>query len=255
MTGAIVAGQKKGVVLLKRFLLALRFLTVWPWGDCGNVSEEDLAASTVFYPLIGFLVGLLLYAFYFLLRFAWKPLPAAALTVALWEAVSAGLHLDGLMDTFDGLGIRGDREKRLQVMKDSRIGAFGVQAAVIAMLLKTAAVGSGTGLLLVISPLAGRTMMVALMATAGYARSGEGLGRAFTERVGTGQLTIVLIVFILLSYPVLRLPVLAVALVLAAVFFLLRSFFLVNFGGVTGDILGAACEITEITVLFLTPLL
>ncbi|NLZ39549.1 MAG: adenosylcobinamide-GDP ribazoletransferase [Firmicutes bacterium] len=238
---------------MKHFLLALRFLTVYPFGASEEVSTEDLIESVIYYPLVGAMIGLLLFLFWRWAQTIWPALLAATLTVALWELISAGLHLDGLMDTFDGLGVRGDLEKRLAVMKDSRVGAFGAQVLVLSMLLKVSAVAAleKKAELIIFAPLAGRTVMVVLMATCSYARASGGLGKVFVDQVGMRQLVLSLGLFLLLGFAILGRHFFYTTLALAAVLLFLRYFFRVNFGGVTGDILGAACELHELAVLLL----
>ncbi|NLZ94140.1 MAG: adenosylcobinamide-GDP ribazoletransferase [Firmicutes bacterium] len=240
---------------MKRFFLALRFLTVYPFGGGEEVSTEDLAGSVIFYPVVGALIGLLLFLFWRWAQTVWPVLLAATLTVALWELISAGLHLDGLMDTFDGLGVRGDLAKRLTVMKDSRVGAFGAQVLVLSMLLKVLAVAAleEKAELLIFAPVAGRTAMVVLMATCCYARASGGLGKVFVDQIGLRQLMLPLSLYLLIGFAILSWPLLYYTLSLAAVLFILRYFFRLNFGGVTGDILGAACELLELIVLLLAP--
>ncbi|NLN07948.1 MAG: adenosylcobinamide-GDP ribazoletransferase [Firmicutes bacterium] len=245
---------------MKRFFLALRFLTVWPFGSDGEVTAEDLATSTVYYPLVGAILGFVLYGFYTAAQRLWPVLAAAVLTVVLWELLSAGLHLDGLIDTFDGLGVRGDRERRLAVMKDSRAGAFGVQAAVLSLLLKVATVAGlaerpAAGVLLLLAPVFGRTAMVVLMGTCSYARDEAGLGKVFLEQTGTGRAVLAVVLALLIGVAAAGVRVFLPAAFLAVFFLLLRSFFNLNFGGVTGDILGAACELHELAALLLAPLL
>ena len=90
-------------------------------------------------PLIGLFVGLLLALIDRSLRLGGMPnLTSKALIVAVWVAITGGLHLDGAMDTADGLSVT-DPDRRLEVMKDSATGAFGAIAAIIILLLKTTA--------------------------------------------------------------------------------------------------------------------
>ncbi len=240
---------------MKSFVLALSFLTVLPLGGGREeVTEGELVASTFFYPLVGVLLGLLLAGVSLGAGLLWPGLVAPALTVAAWALLTAGLHLDGLMDTFDGLGVRGDRERRLAVMRDSRVGAFGVQAAVLFLLLKVAAVSAlaaGPWLWqgLVLAAVAGRSAMVALMAAGRYARPGEGLGRAFVAGTGLRQ-ALPAAVFFTVSATLLPGKVFAgVILAQAALLLVLHRFFAAAFGGLTGDLLGAACELHELAAL------
>lgn len=240
-------------------MLALRFLTVFPFGRDEDVTAEDLAGSTAYYPIVGGMLGLILYWFWQFSRTTWPVFLASALTVTLWVLLTAGLHLDGLMDTFDGLGIRGDRLRRLEVMRDSRVGAFGAQAAIFMVFLKIAAVAALSAdarhfPALLLAPVAGRAAMVAFMSTSRYAREGEGLGRVFADRTGTGHLLASILFFLLLGFPAVGLSIIWVMLAQATVFLVVRTFLLHNFGGVTGDILGAVCELHELSLLLLAPL-
>ncbi|MBS3886816.1 MAG: adenosylcobinamide-GDP ribazoletransferase [Dethiobacter sp.] len=245
---------------MKHFFQALRFLTVFPLGKDEDLTADDLAASTIYYPIVGVLLGLVLFVCWQWGRTTWPIFLASALTVALWAGLTAGLHLDGLMDTFDGLGVRGDMERRLAAMRDSQVGAFGVQSAVFMIFLKIAAVSALAANpahfpALILAPLAGRTAMVALMSTCSYARAGEGLGRVFVEGTGRWHLAAAVLFFLFLGLLVVGSAIFLVFLWQAVMLFLLRRFFLNNFGGATGDLLGAACEMHELSVLILVPLI
>lgn len=244
---------------MKRFMLALRFLTVFPFGSDGEATADDLAGSAVYYPLVGAILGMVLFWFWQAARTIWPVFLVSALTVTLWVALTAGLHLDGLMDTFDGLGVRGNREKRLAVMRDSRVGAFGAQAAVLSVFLKIAAVsalsaGPSQFPALMLAPVAGRTAIVAFMGTSRYARDGEGLGKAITEGTGWPHLIAALFLFLILGYAAVGANILWVFLSQLIFFAILRRFVQQNFGGITGDVLGAVCEAHELALLILAPL-
>lgn len=240
---------------MHRFFLALRFLTVWPFDSKREVTEADLVGSTVYYPLVGALLGLVLYFVWFWLKAVLTPMLAAALAVAFWELFTAGLHLDGLMDTFDGLGVRGNREKRLAVMKDSRVGAFGAQALFFAMTVKIAAVAAlgetPHAFLFVLVPPAGRTAMVALMATCKYAHNNPGLGKVFADLTGVKHLFAALLLYFLCGLAACGWWVFPFTACGAAFFLVWRYFVLVNFGGITGDLIGATCQLQEIVALLL----
>jgi adenosylcobinamide-GDP ribazoletransferase len=245
---------------VKHFFQALRFLTVFPLGKDEDLTADDLTASTIYYPVVGVLIGLLLFVCWQWSRTAWPIFLASALTVTLWLGLTAGLHLDGLMDTFDGLGVRGDMERRLAVMRDSRVGAFGVQSAVLMIFLKIAAVSALAANpahypVLILAPLAGRTAMVAFMSSCSYARAGEGLGRIFVEGTGRWHLGAAVLFFLFFGLLIVGSSIFLLFFLQAIILFLLRSFLLKNFGGATGDLLGAVCEMHELSVLILTPLI
>ncbi|URR35345.1 adenosylcobinamide-GDP ribazoletransferase [Thermosynechococcus sp. HN-54] len=95
-----------------------------------------LAGVAKWCPWVGLLLATLLWGAQWLLQFLRvPPLVTSVLVVALWLALTGGLHLDGAMDTADGLAVR-DQQRRLEVMADSRAGAFGVMAAIVILLLK-----------------------------------------------------------------------------------------------------------------------
>ncbi|MFC4103470.1 adenosylcobinamide-GDP ribazoletransferase [Paenibacillus xanthanilyticus] len=95
-----------------------------------------LARSVAAYPLVGLAVGLLTAGAGWLLQGRLPSMPAAVIVLLTWIALSGALHLDGLMDTADGVLSHRSRERMLEIMKDSRVGAMGVIAAVIVLLLK-----------------------------------------------------------------------------------------------------------------------
>ncbi|TYP77556.1 adenosylcobinamide-GDP ribazoletransferase [Paenibacillus methanolicus] len=95
-----------------------------------------LARSVTAYPLVGLAVGLLTAGAGWLLQGSLPSMPAAVLMLVVWIAISGALHLDGLMDTADGVLSHRSRERMLEIMKDSRVGAMGVIAAIAVLLFK-----------------------------------------------------------------------------------------------------------------------
>jgi cobalamin 5'-phosphate synthase/cobalamin synthase len=118
--------------------LAVTFLTRIPLPIWGEVTPADLRRSMGIYPAVGALLGFAGLKLYWLLQYcqlASQPV-AAALVIVLLEAITGALHLDGLMDTCDGIGSNAPRERALEIMKDSRVGAMGVFGAVAIILIK-----------------------------------------------------------------------------------------------------------------------
>src|SRR5208337_708974 len=98
--------------------------------------EGDWRRSGYWFPLIGLLLGVVIGLLWYLLRGFLAPPVLAALLPGLYVFLTGGLHLDGLMDTVDGVYGGRSREERLAFMKDSHVGAFGVLAAVLILILK-----------------------------------------------------------------------------------------------------------------------
>lgn len=225
--------------------------------------STDCARSTRLFPLVGALVGLILVGVDTATTPFFSPGVRAALLVAAAAAVSGGLHLDGLADTFDGLLCRKDRETTVQIMRDSRIGAMGATALIITLLLRFALIGEVAGWLrpyaLLFLPIAGRQAMVLAIALHGYARSGAGMGRQYALQTGRREIYTSLILTGLMltagwlqdaaaatgSFVVIASGVVA-AQVGSAVF---ARYVAGRLGGLTGDVYGAVNEVAELFFL------
>ena len=234
--------------------LALTFLTKLPWPWRGPADETALARSMFWFPWVGALLGLIFWG-------AWAglqkmlPAPAAAavlLTLTVW--VTGGLHLDGLADTADGLGGGHTPETALRIMKDSRVGAFGVISLILGLVLKfslflsLATQTRGAGVLLLF-PVISRWSMVLLAYLSPYARAEGGLGQAMTLGVSPRVLMGASLSAGGLALLILGAPGLVLLIAAAALVWLGRLYFQRRLGGITGDILGATNEVVEIMVL------
>ena len=239
------------------FFAALTFLTKIPVPGPNKITTDSLVRGSAYYPLVGALLGGILWLFSYLLRFlcGHASLPAAALLLTLWVFLTGALHLDGLADTFDGLAGGLTKEDRLRIMQDSSAGSFGVIAIVLTLLLKFSFLQQlpGERLLpaLLYSPLLSRWSMVVLMYFTPYARKTQSLGKPFVELIGKKQLALssALTVAAGFLYPQIFFLTLLLPVILLTA--LLRWFFLQKIGGITGDCLGATNELLEIAVLFL----
>ncbi len=229
--------------------LALQFLTRLPVPSGLHYSHEALGWSVVFYPLVGLLIGGLLW----LMRVALGetgPLLASALLLTAWVAVTGGLHLDGRADCADAwVGGQGDREKSLRIMKDPCSGPIAVATLVLLLLLKFAALvelaGRSSGTALLWAPVLGRSLPPLLLLTTPYVRQG-GLGSSLAANLPrfpallSASFALLCALIALGSWPVL-------ACLLAGLW--LRARMLERLGGCTGDTLGAGVEIVEAVVL------
>jgi adenosylcobinamide-GDP ribazoletransferase len=234
--------------------LALTFLTKLPWPWRGPADEAALARSMFWFPWVGAVLGLIFWA-------AWAglmkilPAPAAAavlLTLTVW--VTGGLHLDGLADTADGLGGGRTPAEALSIMKDSRVGAFGVISLILGLVLKfslflsLATQTRGAGALLLFSIIS-RWSMVLLAYLSPYARVEGGLGQAMTLGVSPWVLMGASLSAGGLAVLILGAPGLLLLIIAAALVWLGSLYFQRRLGGITGDILGATNEVVEVLVL------
>jgi len=235
---------------MKRFVAALRFLTILPipgtWGSGG----AELAGSVPFFPLVGLVAGgLAALLAWGLARMAVPPLIASAVIIVALLSISGALHMDGLSDTADGFLSSRSKERILEIMKDSHVGAMGVVAVVCVMLLKFAALASlppaKVWRVVLLMPLAGRCMMVLQMVLLPYARPG-GLGTVFYR--STHRMAAAWAVAVLAGAGWLALggKGLIAAATCVAVTLLFCRYCWRKIGGATGDTFGAACELVEL---------
>lgn len=239
---------------MRSFLLALQLLTRIPIKIRGEIRPGEMSRTVTVFPLVGLLIGgVMAITCYLVFLILPRPLPAW-LVVAASLFITGGLHLDGLMDTADGVFSGQPREKALGIMKDSRVGAMGVMSCVLDLGIKAAAINSlATAYLyplLLLTPVIARTAMVLSMRYP-YARQGEGTGSPFA-----GQVSVTQVVFsVMLSLAIAFLAMGIEGAALAAAAWLIASgvawWLAKRLGGMTGDTYGFINEITEISFLLL----
>jgi adenosylcobinamide-GDP ribazoletransferase len=236
---------------VKSFFSALQFLTIFSWPRRPDRSADEIGAAVAFFPLIGFFLGSILVGANLLL----EPFVAAGLLsvmlVAVLAVLSRGFHLDGLADTFDGLGAGGARERVLRIMDDSHTGVFGVVAVVLVLLLKTRAIelmDTERWRALLLAPLLGRWAMVLLAYRSNPAK--PGLGSIFIGNIHGRNVFLAMIFTLALVAGFLQ--VIGVAIMVAIGIFTIgcKRYFHRRLGGVTGDVCGAVGELSETSALF-----
>jgi adenosylcobinamide-GDP ribazoletransferase len=233
---------------MNSFLAALRFLTILPIPGQRGHAPADLSRSLWSFPLVGLLLGSLTAAIFWAVGpFLPKPI-LAVLAVTVLLAWSGGLHLDGVADCADGFFSSRPRERMLEIMRDSRIGAMGVIGLVLLLALKMAALFSlppeQFWRVLLLMPLAGRVGILLMLALLPYARP-EGLATVFFA--GSRRLAVLPGLVILATTAWFTASIIGLTGALLALLLLLPFclFCQARIGGATGDTLGAACEITE----------
>ena len=256
--------QSRGLRRVSRHLaLAVTFLTGIPLPIEGEASPSELWRSMAWYPVVGLVMGAFAVVLFAAALVVLPSLVAAAVVVLALEVVARGLHLDGLMDAADGLLSGASRERALEIMKDSRVGAMGVGAAVFCIVLKVAALGSLSGATAAVPLLVGWAAARSLPALAvyiwPYARS-NGTGRGFTQERSLGpvilDLAFLAVILILVSglgasldTPTGVFVGPAIAAVSMALAFGVLSLAARRLGGLTGDLYGMSIEIVEVAAL------
>ncbi len=235
---------------MKYLRLAIAFLTVFPVKIPERVEPEDNGRSAGWFPLIGGGMGGLVAAAAAGFRLV-LPLPlAAVLSTAVWIALSGGLHLDGLTDSCDGLLNAASPERRLEIMKDPRMGTFGGIGLILTILVKCALIyclpGTSLWFALPLAMAAGRWML--LPAGRQPAARPGGMGDAFSRGLNRQAWLPALLTVAALTVPGGWRGLTGVLLAHLTAWFLFRAA-RKRLGGITGDIFGLCVECTEMLVL------
>jgi len=161
------------------FLIALQFLTRLPLNVTGEWKAESVGQSLLYYPLVGLVIGVLL-VFTASIFGNDRVMVVAAILLTVWVIISGGLHLDGLADSADAwAGGLGDRDRTLEIMKDSRAGPIAIVVLLLVLLLKFSVLNSivekESWQLLIVAPVLARGLVILLFMTTPYVR-GNGLG-------------------------------------------------------------------------------
>jgi adenosylcobinamide-GDP ribazoletransferase len=237
---------------VRAFFAALTFLTPVRVPDAWTGGERGLRGAAPFFPIVGVLIGGVAAAVTFGVDRILPALPAAVIVVLWIVASSAGLHMDGLADTADGLFSSRPRERVLEIMRDSHIGTMGVIALVGVLLLKVALLSSIGGpdrwRLVLLAPIAGRCVLLLVMAVFPYARGEGGLGTVFRVQGRKAALQAIWAVVVLFAAGWLCASYrgLAIAGASLAGSLLLGWYIHRRIGGYTGDTLGATSELIEV---------
>lgn len=248
--------------MVKNFVHALQFLTIVRVSNKYEIKEGDLAKSMVYFPVIGFLLGVVLVNVDQLMLLIALPQGIANfLLIALLTLLTRALHVDGLADTLDGLMGGKDQSSRLAIMKDSRIGTAGVIGVVFVLMLKylslNTLLNSEKVAVLLTAPMLARWSQTIMAYKGNYARE-EGMAKAFVGHLrasGMAYASVIAVCFT--SFVVLREDVRALFLIISVItgvvaWTLLSRWYLVRkLGGISGDAIGAVSETNEVLVFLL----
>jgi adenosylcobinamide-GDP ribazoletransferase len=236
---------------------AVRFLSVLPLPGRTQHFEKDeapprLVVGGAYFPLVGLLLAGLLWPLVLLLTPLVPQLALAALLVVGLVMLTGGLHLDGLMDSCDGLFGGSTRERKLEIMRDSRVGSFGVLGGACVLLLKFAFFASlrerSLPFALLVTLPSARWAMVLALRTFPSARP-AGLGAAFHQAITTEGVVLAGIVALAIVLVVGQLIGLIVWVTVTVTTLVLGFWITRSIGGLTGDSYGAIAEVVEVVAL------
>ena len=246
--------------MMKGLIMCIQFFTSIPIPYEVPMDRRHINMAIKMFPVLGllqgFLYGILAYAL-----IGWTPLSALAIAFIIWLSqvvITGGIHLDGWMDCSDAFFSYRDRAKRLEIMKDPRMGAFGVLSVIVILSARflfiyeiVVMAVDVSYIFIVLIPFIGKMVMGVLLMSVKGAKE-DGLGTLFKQAASSRTLWIYpiyllpMLLLILLLWPKAMLGVLLVVIV-ALLFILVTSRKIMNwFGGITGDVLGASVEGVEI---------
>lgn len=248
----------------KLFFIAVQFFTRVPFtqdlAQWMAFSPDKLRAAARYFPLVGFALGLFATMVFGLASVLWNSWIAAVITLIATALATGAFHEDGLTDYWDAMGGGQDRERTLAIMKDSRIGAFGVLAIVLATAAKIGTLAhmrvDVALLALVAAHTVARAASCAVIYMLPYVREDEGAkSKPLAQSMTKQELLIALcigalpLLLTLISYRDLTFKVLLAAAATALVTWLMARHMQRRIGGFTGDALGAVEQTAEVAVL------
>jgi adenosylcobinamide-GDP ribazoletransferase len=243
---------------IRIFFTALMFYTRIPCPKCVDHDEEYINKATRYFPFIGWIVGGISFASYYSASLLFPSSIAVIISIIVGVLVTGAFHEDGFADVCDGFGGGWTKEKILVIMKDSRVGAYGVIGLVLLFLLKYALLVElvktdliTLALIFLSAHALSRLMAVVVIATSFYARDGDDSKakpvaqfislKTMAIAVFFGLLPLLIICYQSSVYAIAILPCLLVTLYL-------RKYFNRWIGGYTGDCLGATQQVNEIVI-------
>lgn len=224
-------------------------MTTLPFPLPEDWREGDNGRAAVWYPLVGLVIGALTWLTWKVAIFVFSPLIAGVITLVIWVLLTGGLHLDGLADCCDGLFASVTPERRLEIMKDPQVGAFGAIGLILILFLKAAALASlspvsSLGILLATSLARWCVLPAGLLPLARPSGMGSDFAAGFQRSFILWGALIPLALAIMLGRRAMLSSVAGLG-AAASVLWLAKS----RLGGVTGDVFGMLVEIVETVVL------
>lgn len=239
--------------IIKQILWLIQFLTTIPLKLYISMEPEDFGKSLPYAPLIGLLLGGILAGSFYILRFLFPAIISSLFLCIIYVFLTGGLHLDGIGDTADGLFSHRPKERILEIMKDSRIGTNGVLAIILIILsyiFFIMQIPTKDLRLIVLMPVIGRMALPLAAGLEKYARQ-NGLGVHFINFCGPREILIGITITSILFVLFLGIKGLLIVFLTGVLISLVIKFFAAKIDGITGDILGAVCELAQLLYLVL----
>jgi adenosylcobinamide-GDP ribazoletransferase len=238
------------------FWSAIQFLTIFPTPLRHRGIAETAGQSLPYFPLVGLIIGAILYGLHYGLSLILPPALVTALLVIALVILTGAHHIDGFIDTCDGVFVGKSKKERLTIMSDTRVGAFGIVSVVLLLLLKYVSLSSVSKILpaLLLMPTISRWTVASVIFTFPYAKR-SGMGLPFKRGATWQRLIIATIITLIVAVILLKWWGLALMAVVWLIALGIGGLFRSRLGGLTGDNYGAIIEVSEVLVLLIVILI
>lgn len=233
-------------------IAAFQFLTIFPTIIRRIFTPQEMGRAVGWFPLVGVILGFAVYGVNYAARLILPQNVAAVLTLFVWVIFTRAFHLDGFMDSCDGLFGGWTPERRLEIMKDSRMGAFGVAGGILVLLTKYAALSSMNIAVilpaLILAPALGRWASPLVMYTFPYARE-DGIGYEMKCNVTWREVSLATLIAGIAAWFASGWMGLGIMLGTVVVAFLVARYAMRLLPGLTGDLYGTITTLVEMMTL------
>lgn len=230
---------------MKSLLLMITFLTRLPIKYPFEFREKDFINGIYYMPIVGLIIGIILWGVAHLNLFIDRQVIAVLIWIVyMW--ITGGLHIDGLADTVDGVFSNRGKERALEIMKDSRVGTFGVLIILAVYLINIITSIYLPIVMFILIPIVGRAAAIIGCTFGEYAREDKGLGKGIVENCGVRELLysiVITLLLVIIFSPELYLLI-SILITFTAIYFISR-YIKDKLGGFTGDSIGFSVEISQ----------
>ncbi|MFC1936325.1 adenosylcobinamide-GDP ribazoletransferase [Chloroflexota bacterium] len=241
--------SKPSIPILTPALVALQFLSVMPPVIRRAFTDEELGAAVGYFPFVGLVIGAGITGSFFLLSAYLPTSIVVALVLGLWVLLTGALHVDGFLDTCDGLFGGRSPEQRLEIMRDERLGAYAFAGGFFLLTTKYMALIETISVrTLLLVPMISRWAVSFALVAFPYARE-IGLGRTMKDQASWGQIVLTTLLTLIASWWLMPMAGLFLMAISAVVMLACGWFVCRKIPGLTGDVYGAICEMCEVVML------
>lgn len=237
---------------MKAFLLLVSFFTRIPMSGV-EYSDELYSRGVKLFPLVGIIIGLFTALPFFLFPMASRGI-RAILVVVCYLAISGGIHLDGLADSMDGLLSGRPKGRMLEIMKDSRIGSFGVIGLIIYFMIFYQTASEVGSLVIVFMPFIGKSCAVYVAGLSEYARPESGMGTVFLNEHRPINSYFIFLINIAIAVFLFGISGAVWAFITFLFAHMLMRWICIKIDGMTGDTIGLVVESTQMLFLIIASL-